>query len=151
LCRATKRLFTASGMSRSRSSPTSLSSGPSPTPTADSYRAGCFQHWPCSCFFQRWRWDAGRQWWGDRGRRVADFASTLQSSFPFLVSWWQRRRRELSLLVFFILVCFVIWTRIYLICGLWYFKWPIKLIMLIWYLSMVWMIIFCLSIYVVCL
>jgi hypothetical protein len=100
----------------------------------DSYQVGSFRHWPCSCFFRRWWWGIGRRRWrGDRGWWVAGFASMLHSSFPFLVSWRQRGRRELSLLVFFILMWFVIWTRICFMCGLWYFKWLVKHIMLIWY------------------
>jgi hypothetical protein len=118
-----------------------LPARPRPLRLANSCRVGCFRHWPCSCFFGRRRWGTSRWRRGDGGRRVAGFASTLHSSFPFLVSWRQRGRRELSLLVFFILVWFVVWPRISLMCGLWYFKCLIKLIMLNWYLSMIWMII----------
>jgi hypothetical protein len=118
-----------------------LPARPQPLRPADSCRVGCFRHWPSSCFFWRWWWGVGHRWRGDGGQWVAGFASVLHSSFPFLVTWRQRGRRELSLLVFFFLVWFVIWTRICFMCGLWYFKWSVKLIMLIWYLSMVWMII----------
>jgi hypothetical protein len=114
-----------------------LPTHPRPLRLTDSCRVGCFWHWPCSCFFRQRRWGVGRWQWGDGGRRVAGFASMLHSSFPFLMSWRQRGRRELSLLVFFILVWFVILTRICLMCGMWYFKWLVKLIMRIWYLSMI--------------
>jgi hypothetical protein len=118
-----------------------LPTRPRPLRLTNSCRVGCFRHWLCSCFFERWWWSVGRQRWGDGGRWVASFASTLHSSFLFLVSWRQRGRRELSLLVFFILVWLVLWTRICLMHRLWYFNWLVKLIMLIWYLYMIWMII----------
>jgi hypothetical protein len=119
-----------------------LPARPRPLRLADSCQVGCFRHYSYSCFFEWQRWGVGRRRRGDGGRWVAGFASTLHNSFFFLVSWRQMGRRELSLLVLFILVWFVIWTRTCLLRLLWYFKWVIKFIMLIWYLSIIWMIIF---------
>jgi hypothetical protein len=129
-----------------------LPARPRPPWLPDSYRVGCFQHWSCSCFFQQWWWVTGRWRQGAEGRRVAGFTSALHSSFSlFGVLTTKGEKRVISITGFF-LVWFVIWTRICFMHGLWYFKWLVKFIMLIWYLSMGWMIILIyLSIYVVCL
>jgi hypothetical protein len=143
LCSATRRLFTDSGMSRSRNSPTSLSSQPSLTPTA----RWLLPSWLLSaltllsCFFGRRRWGAGRRQWEDEGRGVAGFTSALHSSFfPFWCLDDKGEKRVISISVFHSsVVCNM--DKNLLNAWLVIFKWLVKFIMLIWYLSMICMII----------
>jgi hypothetical protein len=73
---------------------------PQPLCLTDSCWVGYLWYWSCSSWQRRWWWGGGPRW------RVDGATSLLLALFPFLVSWGQRGRRELSFFIlFFILVC----------------------------------------------